>query len=50
MQTVGKEIDRPSPDENLLGNCDAPEEIDYWGINEFADVLPADESMAAEHY
>ena len=50
MQTVGKEFDRPIPDEDLLGNGDVPEEIDYWSINEFADILPADEPMAAEHY
>ena len=50
MQISGKQIDRPIPDENLLPDCDVPEEIDFWGINEFADVLPADVSMAAEHY
>ena len=50
MQKVHKEIDRLYPDEDLCGACDVPDEIDYWSINEFGDVLPADEPMAAEHY
>ena len=50
MQKVHKEIDRLNPDEDLCGDCDVPDEIDYWSITEFGDVLPADEPMAAEHY
>ena len=50
MQTVGKQTDRPNADEDLFANCDVPEEIDYWSINEFADVLPTDEPMAAENH
>ena len=50
MQKVHKEIDRLDSGEDLCGDCDVPDEIDYWSINEFRDVLPADESMAAEHY
>ncbi len=50
MQKSGKQIDRLNPDEDLCGDYDVPEEIDYWSINEFEDVLPADEPMAGEYY
>ncbi len=50
MQKVDKKTDPLDPDEDLCGDCDVPDEIDYWSINEFGDVLPADEPMAAEHY
>ena len=50
MQKVDKKTDRLNPDEDLCGDYDVPEEIDYWSINEFEDVLPANEPMAAEYY
>ena len=35
--------------EDPWDDCDVPDEIDYWSINEFRDVLPTSEPMAAEH-
>ncbi len=50
MQKVDRKIDRPDPDEDFPGECEVPEEIDYWSINEFKDFLPAGEPMVAEQY
>ncbi len=50
MQKVDKKTDCLNTDEDLCGDCDVPEEIDYWSVYDFGDVLPADELMAAEHY
>ena len=49
MQRIDEAIDRPGTDEALFADCDVPEALDYWSIDEFADVLAAHASMVEEH-
>ena len=45
MQQIHEEIDGPGTDEELFADCDVPEALEYWSIDEFRDVLATHASM-----
>lgn len=48
MQPLDRKIERMNADDELCGEWEIPEEIDYWGLNEFGDLLSNDETMVSE--
>lgn len=48
MQHIEENIAHASRDDELSIDCDVLEDIDYWSIDEFVDVLPAYALMVRE--